>query len=127
MNSKIARPDVSCHLPQDKTAATIVEVHSSPFEDTIFKCILLGADLLCVHRMYDVAEWHIIFLFPKLPTQQCTHHQSVVQLNITWELFQLHYTLDSVSKEKVPDRLHAALGATRWISIHHEGAYVTFS
>ena len=46
---------------------------------------------------------------------------------ITWELFQFHYTLDSVSKEKVPDCLHAALGATRWISIHNEGAYVTFS
>jgi len=59
------RPVVSCHLPQDKAAATIVEVHTSPFEDTIFKCILLGADLLHLHRMYDVAEWHIIFLFPK--------------------------------------------------------------
>ena len=48
--TKVVRPDVSCHLDGDTTAATLVEIHSSPFEDTVFKAIIIGIDLLRVRK-----------------------------------------------------------------------------
>ena len=62
-------PDLFLRLTGDVTAQMIVEIHSSPYEDTIRKSLIVATDLLRLRRMYDDGIKSITaFSFPKLPT-----------------------------------------------------------
>lgn len=86
-----ARPDVHIHalsLSQsidDEIPATIIEVHSSPYENTITKSII---DLLRLCMMYNhnFAQY-TTFAFPKLPKsgQSESNKQCVVTVRVTWD------------------------------------------
>ena len=69
--------------------ALLVEVHSSPFRDSVRKCILGVIEQLCLYRTAnpDVSSC-IGFTFPKLPSAGTGNLQSVVQVTVTWASFQ---------------------------------------
>ena len=77
------RPDVSVsHDDEEKNIPmSLVEIHSSPYEDTIRKAIVTGLDLLRLRRTY-VSETTTVttFAFPNLKVKQC-----VVEVQLKWE------------------------------------------
>ena len=75
------------HLHDDLTAEMIVEIHSSPYEDTLRKALTTAIDLLHLGRMYSNTKYHC-FCFPKLKTKRDqtikeNNWQCVVKLEIT--------------------------------------------
>ena len=82
-------PDLFVQVQHDVTALMVVKIHSSPYEDTIQKTLLVTADLLRLRRMYDEHIDKLTgFAFPKLGKQQC-----VVKVVVTWRNFVLNYEL----------------------------------
>ena len=82
-------------LKEDVTAERIVEIHSSPYEDTIRKSLFVATDLLRLRRMYnDGIKTSTAFNFPKLPKIKGEKiPQCVVKLVVTWENFSVYYEL----------------------------------
>ena len=71
-------------LTDDVTAQMVIELHSSPYEDTIRKCLIVATDLLCQHRMFHAGVKSVTtFTFPKLPTAAHTCKQCVVKVFVT--------------------------------------------
>ena len=82
-------------LKEDVTAEMIVEMHSSPYEDTRRKSLFVATDLLRLRRMYnDGIKTITAFTFPKLPKIKGEKiPQCVVKLVVTWENFSVYYEL----------------------------------
>ena len=80
------RPDVAIVRKYDQLTLLPVEVHSSPFSDSINKCMLGVIDLLRLHRAHsrDVSRC-CGFVFPKLPGVKSTNKQCVVMVEVKWE------------------------------------------
>ena len=93
--TKNQKPDLFLCLKEDVTAEMIVEIHSSPYEDTIRKALFVATDLLRLRRMYnDGIKTLTAFTFPKLPKIKGeTIPQCVVKLVVTWENFSVYYEL----------------------------------
>ena len=72
------RPAVCVYREGDKELPVLpVEVHSSSYEHTIRKCILIVSHLFRLYRMYDPNyEKCVGFSFPKLRDAQCGKKQS---------------------------------------------------
>ena len=65
------------------TAVSLVEIHASPYEDSIRKAIVMGLDLLRLRRTYAIDTTAVTtFAFPKLKVKQC-----VVKVQLKWEGF----------------------------------------
>ena len=105
--TKNQKPDLFLCLKEDVTAEMIVEIHSSPYEDTIRKSLFVATDLLRLRRMYNAGIKTITaFNFPKLPKIKGEKiPQCVVKLVVTWENFSVYYeltqlkTYDAVRRE----------------------------
>ena len=93
--TKNQKPDLFLCLKEDVTAEMIVEIHSSPYEDTIRKSLFVATDLLRLRRMYnDGIKTITAFNFPKLPKIKGEKiPQCVVKLVVTWENFSVYYEL----------------------------------
>ena len=93
--TKNQKPDLFLCLKEDVTAEMIVEMHSSPYEDTIRKSLFVATDLLRLRRMYnDGIKTITAFNFPKLPKIKGEKiPQCVVKLVVTWENFSVYYEL----------------------------------
>ena len=100
--TKNQKPDLFLCLKEDVTAEMIVEIHSSPYEDTIRKSLFVATDLLRLRRMYnDGIKTITAFNFPKLPNIKGEKiPQCVVKLVVTWENFSVYYDLTQL---KTPD------------------------
>ena len=82
-------PDVAIIRKCDGLTLLLVEVHSSPYERTIRKCMLGVSDLLRLHRAHDRNALRCCgFAFPKLPGRQ-PNKQCVVKVEVRWE--NLHF------------------------------------
>ena len=105
--TKNQKPDLFLCLKEDVTAEMLVEIHSSPYEDTIRKSLFVATDLLRLRRMYnDGIKTITAFNFPKLPKIKGEKiPQCVVKLVVTWENFSVYYertqlkTHDDVRRE----------------------------
>ena len=77
------KPDVSVLWDEEITSVSLVEIHSSPYEDTIRKAIVTGLDLLRLRRTY-VSDTTAVttFAFPNFKVKQC-----VVEVQLRWERF----------------------------------------
>ena len=83
------RPDITVYPPASDIPVTIVEVHSSPYESTIKKCLTGVVDLLRVYRSYDTSRTQSVgYAFPKLDSNQC-----VVRVLVTWTNLSFRYAL----------------------------------
>ena len=51
--SKHQKPDLYTHLDDDLTAEMIMDIHSSPYKDTLRKALITAIDLLHLGRMYS--------------------------------------------------------------------------
>ena len=90
--------------------ALLVEVHSSPFRDSMRKCSLGMIEQLCLYRTANPNISSCIgFTFPKLPSAGTENLQSVIQVTVTWESFRFCYELQSLELEEVPAALKAAV------------------
>ena len=105
------RPDVHVYgfnsradVPEAEIPATIIEVHSSPYENTIIKAILVGTDL-CRHYAEDSSQY-TAFAFPKNCTKQC-----VVKVIIRWQGLSFKIFLELIELDNVRDALAAVLRA----------------
>ena len=77
------KPDVSVLRDEEITAVSLVEIHSSPYEDTIRKAIVTGLDLLRLRRTYASDSTAVTtFAFANLKVTQC-----VVKVQLRWEGF----------------------------------------
>ena len=74
------KPDVCVLRDEEITAVSLVEIHSSPYEDTIRKAIVTGLDLLRLRRTYTSDTAVTTFAFPNLKVSQC-----VVKVQLRWE------------------------------------------
>ena len=74
-------PDVTVHDRKVPDLPVIlVEVHSSPYEDSIMKCIIGVVDQLRLYRSYNSSITTCTgYVFPKLKVKQC-----VVEVQVTW-------------------------------------------
>ena len=80
------RPDVAIVRKCDQLTLLPVEVHSSPFSDSIIKC-MLGVIDLRLHRAHDRDVSRCCargFVFPKLPGVK-SNKQCVVMVEVKWE------------------------------------------
>ena len=100
--TKNQKPDLFLCLKEDVTAEMIVEIHSSPYEETIRKSLFVATDLLRLRRLYnDGIKTLTAFNFPKLPKIKGEKiPQCVVKLVVTWENFSVYYELTQL---KTPD------------------------
>ena len=103
-------PDLYMHLSDDLTAETIVEIHSSPYEDTLRKALICATDLLRLRRMYSDKNKITAFCFPKLRTKNGEmikeNKQCVVKLEITWKEFMFQYCMTPIGKiEEVEENI----------------------
>ena len=100
--TKNQKPDLFLCLKEDVTAEMIVELHSSPYEDTIRKSLFVATDLLRLRRMYTAGiKTLTAFNFPKLPKLKGEKiPQCVVKLVVTWENFSVYYERTQL---KTPD------------------------
>ena len=82
------RPDVCVYYKSgddEELPLVTVEVHSSPFEDTIRKTVLVVATLLHYHCVYNPKRKKCVgFLFPKLCSVSHTKKESVGKVEVTW-------------------------------------------
>ena len=79
------RPDVAIVRKCDQLTLLPVEIHSSPFSDSINKCMLGVIDLLRLHRAHDRDVSRCCgFVFPKLPGVK-SNKQCVVNVEVKWE------------------------------------------
>ena len=88
------RPDVLIARARDGFPLVQFEVHSSPFDNTIRKCILGAIDQLRLYRTFseNTAECSG-FVFPKLTVLQC-----VVKVTVTWEKTIFSYSLTCIEE-----------------------------
>ena len=93
--TKNQKPELFLCLKEDVTAEMLVEIHSSPYEDTIRKSLFVATDLLRLRRMYnDGIKTITAFNFPKLPKRKGEKiPQCVVKVVVTWENFSVYYEL----------------------------------
>ena len=94
------RPDVLVSRGEDTTSLSLVEIHSSPYEDTIRKSIVTGLDLLRLRRTFSNDTTALTtFAFPNLKEKQC-----VVKVQLRWEnlFFKCFltpiYTIEEIEK-----------------------------
>ena len=100
--TKNQKPELFLCLKEEVTAEMIVEMHSSPYEETRRKSLFVATDLLRLRRMYnDGIKTITAFNFPKLPKIKGEKiPQCVVNLVVTWENFSVYYELTQL---KTPD------------------------
>ena len=88
------KPDLFLHLKGDVTAQTIVEIHSSPFEDATRKSVIVATDSLRLHRMCNGnIKTVTAFTFPKPPSVKTSQKHCVVKVAVSWEDFMIKYAM----------------------------------
>lgn len=98
------RPDVQVEDLSKNQICLVSEVHSSPFDDTIQKCVMSVVELNRVHRSFNSEiNTYIGFAFPKLDVDQC-----VVKVMVTWE-FPFFYTLTCLDRTEVEATVQSAV------------------
>ena len=101
-------PDVMVFKPGEpvmpKLPVLTVEVHSSPFQYTIMKCIIGVLDQLRLYRSYDPRIVTCTgFAFPKLNIKQC-----VVKVQVTFAKLRFQYMLTAIDVIEEIDLLTTA-------------------
>ena len=97
------RPDLYLRLKKDACAQIDVEVCSSPYEDTIRKCLIGTTDQLRLRTMYNPEARRVTgFCFPKLPTQSNLPGKKgcVVEVEVCWEDWAFQYRLTPLTNPK---------------------------
>ncbi len=86
------RPDVLVFEKGNRLPVLVIEVHSSPYDRTIEKCIMSVMEQLRLYRLYrpDI-DTCTGFAFPKLPTSQKENKQCVVKVQVTWKDSDWHH------------------------------------
>ena len=86
------RPDLNLSREEDDLPLILVEVHSSPFAETVKKTILCVTDQLRLYRTHDAKITRCVgFTFPKQKVHQC-----VVMVTVTWERMGFKYILTPI-------------------------------
>ena len=93
--SKCQIPDLYLKAKHEHYAQMVMEICSSPYEDTIRKCIIGLTDLLRMRTMLNPNDKKIVgFCFPKLPMKGASGKKlCVVELEVCWEGFKFVYNL----------------------------------
>ena len=106
---KLQIPDLYLKPKNEDYAQMVMEICSSPYEDTIRKCILGLTDLLRMRTMLNPNEKRMVgFCFPKLPQGARAGKRCVVELEVYWEGFQFVYKLKPLKKTEVAGRISEA-------------------
>ena len=108
--SKVQIPDLYLKGKDEDYAQMVMEICSSPYEDTIRKCILGLTDLLRIRTMFNPNEKRMVgFCFPKLPQgARAGKKLCVVELEVYWEGFQFVYKLKPLKTHEVAGRISEA-------------------
>jgi hypothetical protein len=97
LTSTVVKPDVAVYCKSDGFPLVFFEVHSSPYECTLIKCIVLASDQIRLHRLYDNTSENINsitytgFAFPQIGTKTC-----VAKVDVMWHEFQFMYSVEFI-------------------------------
>ena len=111
------KPDVSVSRVGEITSVSLVEIHSSPYEDTIRKAIVTGLDLLRLRRTHSSDTTALTtFAFPNLKVKQC-----VVKVQLRWENFSFKCYLTPINTvEEIAEHLSRTFNSfPSLLSTHH--------
>ena len=102
--TKNEKPDLFLCLKDDRIAQVTIEIHSSPYEETILKAILVATNVNI--------NTGTSFTFPKLPFAKKT---CVVKVGIEWDGFLIKYELSPLmTRDEVARELRAAVA---WFAV----------
>ena len=90
LTSTVIKPDVAIYC--DNFPLMFFEVHSSPYECTLIKCIVTVTEQIRLHHLYDNTSQNITytgFTFPKIGSKRC-----VAKVAVMWQEFKFKYTVE---------------------------------
>ena len=119
--SKCQKPDLYLKIKGEEIAQIVIEICSSPYEDTIRKCILVAVDLLRLRTMFNKRENKVLgYCFAKLPPgpDRGVKKLCVVKVEVCWNQFAFFYKLIPLkTQQSVKESIQQAVASLRELSL----------
>ena len=91
--------DVSVSFSDEETSVSSIEIHLSPYNDTIRKALITGLDILRLRRLCCDVKQVTAFAFPKLFSPQCVAKIDICFKNFTFLCHVEELELDEIGVE----------------------------